>query len=138
MSVREFYEDKSTGEHRPGQAGLNMSVDQWRKVVEGVPTIQAALGAPGDCHVEIGGLRRLSASEWKGRKNVGLREWYEAPDGQVHPGKKGAWALAGAGAAAAAAAAGSVDSSSSRVGRQQQQQGRSTAAAAGSVDSSSI
>jgi len=49
-------------------------------------------GAAGDSEenkYEIGRMRYVSVSEFKGKKMVSIREYYHTDDGDVRPGKKG-------------------------------------------------
>lgn len=32
VNIREFYEDKATGEEKPGSKGIALSVEQWRSL----------------------------------------------------------------------------------------------------------
>lgn len=43
VGVREFYE--KDGQSLPGAKGLSMTVDQWRRLVDGIPAVDAALAA---------------------------------------------------------------------------------------------
>jgi hypothetical protein len=36
VNIREFYEDRQTGEEKPGNKGIALSVDQWRRLYEQV------------------------------------------------------------------------------------------------------
>lgn len=36
VNFREFYEDKATGEEKPGSKGIALSLDQWKKFAEQV------------------------------------------------------------------------------------------------------
>ena len=36
MNIREFYEDRSTGEEKPGNKGIALNVDQWNSLVKQV------------------------------------------------------------------------------------------------------
>lgn len=36
INVREFYEDRSTGEEKPGSKGIALNLDQWQAFVEQV------------------------------------------------------------------------------------------------------
>lgn len=36
INVREFYEDRSTGEEKPGSKGIALNLDQWQAIVEQV------------------------------------------------------------------------------------------------------
>lgn len=43
VDIREFYEDKSTGELKPGKKGISLTEDVWNTLVENLDTIQLAL-----------------------------------------------------------------------------------------------
>ena len=36
VNIREFYEDRMTGEEKPGKTGIALSVDQWNSFKEQV------------------------------------------------------------------------------------------------------
>ena len=36
VHIRHFYEDRTTGEEKPGKNGIALSVDQWNKLKEQV------------------------------------------------------------------------------------------------------
>lgn len=40
VNIREFYEDKTTGEHKPGSKGIALNIDQWSQLVEQVGRVQ--------------------------------------------------------------------------------------------------
>lgn len=43
VDIREFYEDKVSGEKKPGKKGISLTEDLWKKLVASAPEIQAAL-----------------------------------------------------------------------------------------------
>lgn len=48
VNIREFYEDKTTGEHRPGSKGIALNLDQWSQLVEQVSEIGTKLHYAGN------------------------------------------------------------------------------------------
>eukprot|EP01038_Epipyxis_sp_PR26KG_P008257 gene8257-11173_t len=42
VNIREYYEDKNTGEEKPGSKGIALSVDQWNALTELIPDINKA------------------------------------------------------------------------------------------------
>ncbi|KAL2159129.1 hypothetical protein VTH06DRAFT_2888 [Thermothelomyces fergusii] len=45
--------------------------------------------AEGNPYWEIGNSRRIGCSKFKGATLINIREYYNAPDGELRPGKKG-------------------------------------------------
>lgn len=43
IDIREFYEDKASGEERPGKKGISLTKDQFEKLKELIPEIDAAV-----------------------------------------------------------------------------------------------
>ncbi|XP_064390857.1 activated RNA polymerase II transcriptional coactivator p15-like [Halichondria panicea] len=43
VNIREYYEDKESGETRPGRKGISLSVDQWEALKKAVSTIDERL-----------------------------------------------------------------------------------------------
>ncbi|XP_003746678.1 activated RNA polymerase II transcriptional coactivator p15 [Galendromus occidentalis] len=43
VNIREFYEDKNSGELRPGKKGIALSADQWNRLKEHMNDIDAAI-----------------------------------------------------------------------------------------------
>jgi hypothetical protein len=41
VAIREFYEDKGSGELRPGKKGINLPPDQWDKLAAGIDVVAA-------------------------------------------------------------------------------------------------
>jgi hypothetical protein len=39
IDIREYYEDKTTGETKPGKKGIALSVDQWEKLKDSIGII---------------------------------------------------------------------------------------------------
>ncbi len=40
IDIREFYEDKDTGEKKPGKRGIMLNVEQWDKITQSIAQIQ--------------------------------------------------------------------------------------------------
>ena len=40
IDIREFYEDKDTGEKKPGKKGIMINVEQWGKITQSIAQIQ--------------------------------------------------------------------------------------------------
>lgn len=45
VNIREFYEDKATGEEKPGNKGIALSLDQWNQLKTQMDQIDAAVQA---------------------------------------------------------------------------------------------
>ncbi len=45
IDIREFYEDRSTGEELPGKKGISLTVEQFLKFKELIPMIEASIEA---------------------------------------------------------------------------------------------
>lgn len=43
IDIREYYEDKSSGEERPGKKGISLTKEQYEKLKELMPEIDAAI-----------------------------------------------------------------------------------------------
>jgi hypothetical protein len=43
INIREFYEDKSTGELKPGNKGIALSVEQWNSLCDQVEDINRSI-----------------------------------------------------------------------------------------------
>lgn len=43
VDIREFYEDKSSGEKKPGKKGISLNVGQWEKLVESIEQIKQSV-----------------------------------------------------------------------------------------------
>lgn len=43
IDIREYYEDKASGEDRPGKKGISLTRDQYEKLKELLPEIDAAV-----------------------------------------------------------------------------------------------
>lgn len=43
IDVREYYEDKASGEEKPGKKGISLTIDQYEKLKELLPEIDAAI-----------------------------------------------------------------------------------------------
>lgn len=43
IDIREYYEDKASGEDRPGKKGISLTKDQYEKLKELIPEIDAAV-----------------------------------------------------------------------------------------------
>lgn len=43
IDIREYYEDKASGEDRPGKKGISLTKEQYEKLKELMPEIDAAL-----------------------------------------------------------------------------------------------
>lgn len=43
IDIREFYEDKETGEKKPGKKGISLTEETWFKLLESRDKIQSAL-----------------------------------------------------------------------------------------------
>jgi len=46
-------------------------------------------GSGEETRYEIGRMRYVSVSEFRGKKMISIREFYQADDGELRPGKKG-------------------------------------------------
>jgi len=92
VSVREYYQDKSSGEMKPSPRGLSMNEAQWSVFVENAAAVDAAVedgGGKGGFVVELSGsARRVTVEQYKGTTTISLREFYQK-DGKWLPGKKG-------------------------------------------------
>ncbi|KAF8067183.1 SUB1 [Scenedesmus sp. PABB004] len=77
------------GVRLPGKKGIMLKPDQWRKVVDAAPAISAALAARDTgFKLDLGSMRQVSLSNFKGVWYVGVREFYDKA-GQLAPGSKG-------------------------------------------------
>ncbi|XP_048584005.1 activated RNA polymerase II transcriptional coactivator p15 [Nematostella vectensis] len=45
VDIREFYEDKNSGDMKPGKKGISLPVDQWGKLKELIDDIDEAVSA---------------------------------------------------------------------------------------------
>lgn len=43
IDIREYYEDKASGEERPGKKGISLTKEQYEKLKEMIPEIDAAV-----------------------------------------------------------------------------------------------
>lgn len=43
VNIREYYEDASTGEQRPGKKGIALSVEQWNRLKEHMDDIDKVI-----------------------------------------------------------------------------------------------
>jgi hypothetical protein len=43
VDIREFYNDKATGEQKPGTKGVMLNMEQWGKIVHSLEGIKAAI-----------------------------------------------------------------------------------------------
>jgi hypothetical protein len=43
VAIREYYTDKKSGQLKPGKAGINLTIDQYRQLVSHVPTLNSVL-----------------------------------------------------------------------------------------------
>jgi len=43
IDIREYYEDKASGEERPGKKGISLTIDQFEKLKELLPEIDKAV-----------------------------------------------------------------------------------------------
>jgi len=113
--LREFYD--AGGEMRPGKKGINLTPAQWDALCQAAPTLTRQLQQSGgaasgsragagatvraegakpaeqsgdDWHGDLGGGRRVTINQYKGKCFVHLREYYQvAGTGEWRPGKKG-------------------------------------------------
>ncbi|KAG8833978.1 hypothetical protein FRC17_009760 [Serendipita sp. 399] len=46
LDIREFYEDKASGERRPGKKGIVLSVEEWRDLMNASEAINALIEGP--------------------------------------------------------------------------------------------
>lgn len=47
VSLREYYNDASTGEAKPGKRGISLSIEQWGVLSKHLPALAAALRKAG-------------------------------------------------------------------------------------------
>ncbi|CAD7941708.1 unnamed protein product [Amoebophrya sp. A120] len=88
IDLREYYEDKTSGEMKPGNKGISLTPDLYRKLVECYPTMEEAIGAQEETSIDLGNKRRFTLSQYMGKYYIGIREYWEK-DGEWLPGKKG-------------------------------------------------
>ena len=48
INLREYYEDKMTGEVKPGNKGISLTVDQWKRLHEQADEIDGAVRLSSD------------------------------------------------------------------------------------------
>eukprot|EP00392_Amoebophrya_sp_AT5.2_P015458 g15664.t1 len=94
IDFREYYEDKNTGEMKPGAKGISLPLDMYKKVhlvkivAENFPQMEEAIAAQEVTSIDLGGKKKFTYSQYQGKYYVGIREYWEK-DGQELPGKKG-------------------------------------------------
>ena len=74
------------GELKPGAKGLSLSAEQWALISSARAAITKALvDKKLDYELDLGGMRKVSVSQFKGKTNINMREYYEK-DGELKPG----------------------------------------------------
>mmetsp|Transcript_3080 Transcript_3080/g.5663 ORF Transcript_3080/g.5663 Transcript_3080/m.5663 type:complete len:207 (-) Transcript_3080:330-950(-) len=90
VNIREYYIDKNSGEEKPGYKGLALQANQWASLMTRVSDIDAAAQSSEEVKFDLGGKKKCSVREFKGKTLVDLREYYEDKNtGEEKPGKKG-------------------------------------------------
>lgn len=90
VNIREYYTDKNSGEEKPGYKGLALQANQWASLMTRVSDIDAAAQSSEEVKFDLGGKKKCSVREFKGKTLVDLREYYEDKNtGEEKPGKKG-------------------------------------------------
>ncbi|KAK3268183.1 hypothetical protein CYMTET_23303 [Cymbomonas tetramitiformis] len=92
VSVREYYQDKASGEMKPGFKGLSMNTDQWKVLHDNADTINEAVQTGGQQGIvaKLSTTRFVDVHQFKSMTMVSLREYYEDKNsGEMKPGKKG-------------------------------------------------
>ncbi|CAD7929678.1 unnamed protein product [Amoebophrya sp. A25] len=94
INFREFYEDKASGEMKPGAKGITLTADNYKKLSDKYEQMEEAIGAQEDAWFEIeGGIqtkRYFTLSSYKGKWYVAVREyWKPELEDDFKPGRKG-------------------------------------------------
>lgn len=64
-------------------------MELYKKFVEKADEMKDAIGEQKAISIDLGNNRRLTLSEFKNNWYVGIREYWQADDGEMKPGKKG-------------------------------------------------
>merc|ERR1719330_1308233 len=72
IDMREYYEDKSSGQMKPGAKGCSLTVDGFSKLLKTAPSASTLRG-----HIVLEGMKRISQSEFRGNNYIDVREYYK-------------------------------------------------------------
>ncbi len=100
VNVREYYDDKTTNEEKPGKKGLSLTLDQYNLLKTHINGINVVISRfeepekPASGKVEssfpLGSKRKVTVDKFKGMILVNLREYYTCKiTGDEKPGDKG-------------------------------------------------
>jgi hypothetical protein len=90
VQLREYYEDKSSGEWKPGKKGIALNLHEWHQLKKHATQASTSLQENQPCKIDLGRKRWLSVSEFQKIFSVDVREYYEdKKTGESKPGIKG-------------------------------------------------